>query len=220
MERAEEIQEIVRQHGIRRLVHFTPEKNLKTICERGLLCRQVLNRLKIPYIFTDDRLVSQHKWHARFVSVSITFPNDLMFLAVRQRLRFEPFVVLGISPEALWRCKCLYLPMNAARHEFQSANLESYSSPEALSNLFTGEGRPHGLPKAYTSDRQAEVLVETCLPPEFIREVFVENVPQKERVDVMLRPFNRQALLRQALFRRHPYSPLFERQLIGELIHG
>ena len=177
MEREDKIRNMVQERAIKLLVHFTPDCNLKTIVENGLLSRRVLSQRRIPFRFTDDKMLSRHPWHCDYVSVSIAFPNYKMFYKVRHSYEFRDtcFVVLGISPEVLWKCECLFFAANAASLRYVVVSRNRLRTPEEFAAMFSCNGRSPLIPQDYPTDPQAEVLVLNQIERHFITQIFVAN---------------------------------------------
>jgi len=170
--RREEIRGIVRRRGIERLVHFTPRDNLVSIGKLGLLARSELEECRVPYRYTDPlRLDGRSGW----ISLSISFPNFKMFYNKRQSiLDVGDWVVLDIDPRVLWELDCLFFSTNAASKCFHGIRDEELRSPAALENMFAGTRSPN-LRACDPSDPQAEILVRSPVPREYLRSVFVNN---------------------------------------------
>jgi hypothetical protein len=164
-----EIRLRVKQRDIKYLRHFTRLENLKGILDRGLLPRR--GNESIEMHFTDpDRFDERMDC----VSLSIMFPNDLMFY--RKRARDFPnsvWCVITISPEILWSNPCLFFPDNAAI--FKNTNRADYRTPEAFDELFNKENRPKILSDCLPTNVQAEVQSEKPIPLEMISGIYFEN---------------------------------------------
>lgn len=188
-QRRDEIRQICEARGIREVVHFTRIEALKSILKEGLLSRETLER--------------EHKENGRFfrpvdlnrfdgrpemISLSIAFPNHLMFFKYRNEVGNDKWVVLLLKAAVLWELDCAFCANNAASRAISSQELDLLWRPQSLEDMFAEEvettsgvvRRSHnGLPDWFPSDPQAEVLVDTSVPARYIAGVAFISWAQK-----------------------------------------
>mgnify|MGYP003591485674 CR=1 FL=1 len=170
----EAIRARVEARKICHLVHFTPVENVESIRDKGLLSRSVLDINDLEYIYTDEqRLDGGLNW----ISLSVSFPNYKMFYAKRELLKRKVggWAVMLIKKEALWELDCRFIPTNAASFGVRKFQDNKYSSVEAFERMFTDIKRNKGIPDYYTTDPQAEVMIQSKVPFEYIEGIEFEN---------------------------------------------
>lgn len=184
----EAIRRFVLTRGIRTLVHFTRLENVRSILERGLVPRSILETQGIPAIFND---MSRWDGHLDSVSLSIEFPNYQMFF--KYRMRGGEWALCGIRPEVLWSRCCAFYPENAASgrskqtkvHQARSATaLESMFGETAQASLGVVTREQLRLRPSHPTNPQAEVLVFETIPPEEISFLAVESVSMGAKLKV------------------------------------
>ena len=104
------IKRIVQERGISYLLHFTRLQNLDGILEHGIYPNSRLGELPDGVAINDH---GRWDYHPDSISLSICFPNHLMFFKYRNESQDE-WVVLVISPSVLWESKCAFCKHNAA----------------------------------------------------------------------------------------------------------
>lgn len=167
----------LRDRQIRHLVHFTRVENLESILRHGLLSRQDLERLQLPYRSND-----LHRWdgHLEAICLSISFPNCRMFYSLRGKLP-RGWVVLLLNPEIILPGNVLYMPGNAACARFGGADTAAYRGPAAFARMFAPAGRAM-LPDCYTTDVQAEILMQARIDAGHIQSLHVCDERTAHRV--------------------------------------
>jgi hypothetical protein len=175
------IRKVAKQRGIQYLVHFTRMENMPNICKYGLLPRSELRKRKIPHKWNDTKRLERRRYA---ISVSISFPNYLMFYKYRREERAARWAVLKISADVLWECKCAFYYTNAANKEFRGTDLDKFQTLEAFEGMFASEikdvARDPSIPDCWTTDPQAEVLVFEPIPAERVLAVCVETGEDKQ----------------------------------------
>jgi len=95
--------------------------------------------------------------------------------------------VILIDPEIITQCPCVFFHNNAAsaitgdktiqgwNKMFQDIDIES--PPESLRKYLQ-------LPSYYTTNPQAEILLNSVIPPNFIRAAYVEKWPIKKLIEL------------------------------------
>ncbi|MBT5584341.1 MAG: hypothetical protein HOJ54_10105, partial [Phycisphaerae bacterium] len=134
---AENIEAAASERGITELIHFTWTSNLDSIFRLGLLSR---NEMKDSnYRFTDG-------WggYPSHISLSIMFPNYLMFVAKKMATTPEDgFCMLRINPCVMWSGpnveQTLFCYTNMANTNAQRESIIDGCSADAFSRLFAPE---------------------------------------------------------------------------------
>lgn len=142
--------------GVTELVHFTPAANLPGILVKGIIPRSLLEKEGGDFVYTDEIRIDG-KEH---INLSITNPNIKMLFKYRKQLPYD-FVVLTIDISILDKYKHSYTTTNAASNR---------AMPCSVEELFAGN-RPEGFKDNWTTDNQAEVLLEETIAPEYILSV-------------------------------------------------
>ncbi|EMG7924014.1 TPA: DarT ssDNA thymidine ADP-ribosyltransferase family protein [Enterobacter hormaechei] len=170
IQRIQQIQQIVNERNIKCLFHFTRVENLEGIMARGIVPIAILKQYQIPVLSNDE-----FRWDGRTnaSSLSISFPNSLMFYKCRQADTQANWVVLGLYPSILWEKNCAFCNRNAATREISNQPLVNLQSPASLAGMFDelqgfDSREARGLKLSQTTDVQAEVLVFDIIEPQYI----------------------------------------------------
>lgn len=166
------IRKTVEARQIQYLTHFTRLENVGGILEKGILPVSDLGETAIR----NDLI--RLDGYPEAASLSVSFPNYLMFYRYRCLAQDANWAVVTISAEVLTENPCLFFPSNAASGRFRSLDdegLEALMGIDGFSGMFTdnppGCRQERALPVKMTTDPQAEVLVFTPVPPTMIRRV-------------------------------------------------
>lgn len=130
--------------------------NLPGILENGIIPRNRLEQEGAVFAFADEYR-HDGKEH---VNLSITNPNISMFFKFRKQMPYD-FVVLTLDTSLLSKYNHSYTATNAASNQ---------AMPCSVEELFSGN-RPEGFKDNWTTDNQAEVLVDDIISPEYILSV-------------------------------------------------
>lgn len=126
--------------------------------------------------------------HRNAVSLSIAFPNFLMFYKYRQLAPSADWAVLLVSPPLLWEKDCAFYPRNAADARMNCLSPHDLKTAAALSALFdTTEERAPWLRACDPTDPQAEVLVFDTVESRRIEAVAFETEEARNRHRQVLR---------------------------------
>ena len=165
------IQEIIQKRSIRKLIHFTRIKNLKSIIDNGLLPRSELEKRKIKVDYNDNERMD--KW-LDASSLSISKKNSFLFPKFLERTNTNEndWIEILISPNILTDKfgECIYCDTNASNHKFEEfrkdqsylkdstafENMFAYFVPRTSTN--TGNKRLNHKDNE-TTDIQAEICV-------------------------------------------------------------
>jgi hypothetical protein len=163
--RQEAIQKIVKDRGIKQLVHFTRVENLPGIFEHGLLSRVVLRKRTLKHWINDE---NRQDGRLDGISVSISFPNYRMFFKYHQGE--GGYAVIIIDPVTLWENQCCFYPTNAASAHYRQTSPSSAADLEAMFDDEETRKSLALLPRE-TTNPQAEVLVFEEIPIDRITSV-------------------------------------------------
>jgi len=183
-----QIQQICNEREITTLCHFTRIENLKSILQRGLGGRRILEESEIQFLWNDchryDRCPEAN-------CLSISFPNYQMFYKLRQEkqkiegVNDSQWIVLLLDAKVLWELECAFCQLNAADIAVTSIPLEDRKRPEALKGMFADfyhiKHQDLSIPKNYPTHPQAEVLVFNRIPVQYIKAICFGNVDAKNR---------------------------------------
>lgn len=181
-----QIQQICNERGITTLCHFTRIENLKSILQRGLVGRSILEEIEIQFLWNDphryDRCPEAN-------CLSISFPNYQMFYKLRQKkqkiegVNDSQWIVLLLDAKVLWELECAFCQLNAADNAVTNIPLEDRKRPEALKGMFADfyniSHQDLQIPdpylrhpkSAYPTHPQAEVLVFDSISVQFIKAI-------------------------------------------------
>ncbi|TCV17900.1 uncharacterized protein DUF4433 [Vibrio crassostreae] len=180
------IEKIVKERGIKSLLHFTQLDNLPSILEHGLKCKDEL----------DDtaRCNDEHRLdnHTDTISLSIQHPNDPMFYKYRMQDKKVDWCVLRMEPEILIEHEALFCRRNAACAEIRGKTEEELKSAESFEMMFEEIEAHHStreeqhLRENDPTDVQAEVLIQGNIPPEKIKGiVFTSRQAKKDHQSII-----------------------------------
>lgn len=178
----EQIQKIALSKKIPFLVHFTRVDNIDSIMQHGLLPISLARERDInPVINDSERLDGR----LNGTSLSIAFPNGLMFYRLRKENPDTDWVILALSPSILWSKDVLFCRHNAADTRVSRIASDALRLPTAFEGMYEEiEGHKsradQGLKTFDPTDVQGEVLVMEPVEPEFILAALFNSVTTKE----------------------------------------
>lgn len=193
----------LRKHNVSKLYHFTKADNLENIMRYGLLPKTVLNERSIGFKDNDTYRLDKH---ADSISLSISFPNYLMFYRYRKQPENKN-VRWAILELDAWRVlcnpsiECAYYWYNAADSRMSQIDYKLLEDDKAFHALFMdrmfdcgghANDRLHfkvkkhnykeeALPASYTTNPQAEVLVFSPLSKMCISQIYFEHPEDLDR---------------------------------------
>lgn len=174
----QKIKDIVLKRNIENLIHFTPFENLESILRHGLVPISVIERMGYKATYTDSNRLDDEK---DAVSLSISFPNYRYFYTLSQnRFPYKDWVVIELEPDILWEKDCAFCKTNAANINMRNIPYIYRKGAENLEELFADNvfkvnREKLSIPKNYTTDPQAEVLVYGIISPKYIKAVYYNN---------------------------------------------
>ena len=128
--------------------------------------------------YTDSNRLDDEK---DAVSLSISFPNYRYFYTLSQnRFPYKDWVVIELEPDILWEKDCAFCKTNAANINMRNIPYIYRKGAENLEELFADNvfkvnREKLSIPKNYTTDPQAEVLVYGIISPKYIKAVYYNN---------------------------------------------
>lgn len=182
------VDSIVKDRNIEFLLHFTSISNLSSILANGLLPRQALDELLMPYRHNDDQRLDGFKEAS---SLSISFPNSFMLSTKRGQNHDDYFCIVAIDPAVLRELPCLFYPSNAAgRGHSTNTDLEPHIGAKGLLRMFEGGESirdKYSVPRSFTTNTQAEVLVFTKIATHYFRGVALPRRLTSKDPDLLAR---------------------------------
>ena len=177
--RKQKIQSFCKKQKIERLIHFTRIENIPSILEYGLLDRITLESDDSGDIcfFNDEKRLD---FCENTVSLSISFPNYLMFFSYRIKFPQAKWAVLVLKPDVLWEEDCIFCHTNAASSISSKTSLAERRLPNAFERMFSNERanrKELNIPDSYPTDPQAEVLVRDGISIKHLLELYVDDLP-------------------------------------------
>lgn len=171
-----EIINICRERKINSLLHFTNIKNLTSILMNGIIPVMFQDEYEIRSEINDINRIDEH---LECTSFSIEFPNYRFFYNLRYKNKDRRFVIIKVNPEVIWNKYRNFCIHNAADSRILTKNKYSLSKSSEFSKMFSNIGNINreilNIPINYTTDPQAEVLVEGYIETEYIEEIIFEN---------------------------------------------
>lgn len=176
---------VAKNRNIKFLVHFSPFPNLESILKFGILSRKKMEKREIKYIPVDPLRLDNF---LNFISVSISFPNYKMFFRVRQEKKIS-WVILRLDPAVLWELNSKFFISNASARRVGNLveDLEELFGNACFNENPNFQGSAAisredlGIPDCFTTDPQAEVMVEGEIPREYIKGIITENWEMEEK---------------------------------------
>jgi hypothetical protein len=186
------IEDFVSERGIKSLLHFTQKDNLDSILSRGLITRNILSQQGNSSVFNDQIRLDR----TDAICVTIGFPNYKMFYGLRKSKPNSEWLILVISPRALWELECAFCQANAASSAVRDIPLVQRKSVDALKLMFADFGEKKritlGLPNSLPTNPQAEVLLLNGISRKYILGALVptremEALLEKLHPDVLFK---------------------------------
>lgn len=174
-----------KERGVEYFVHFTPEENIPSILQHGIIPREDLSAHRIDAVCPD---LSRSDNHLDYSSFSVSFPNYRVMYSKRHDMKF---VILCIDPRIILDfpiSDISYLPTNAANQSLPK-EIEEYIGFSSAEGIFSETAYNYkaetqcqrselNIPDEYTTDPQAEVFVHATVEPKYIREIICKDNSQ------------------------------------------
>ena len=175
----QEFQDILNNHGIDKLYHFTDRDNLESIIQNGGLyswadCKE--KGIKIPKPGGGDlsRSLDTRGDLQRYVRVSFTDQHPMMYVAMNEGRISNP-VILEIDPAILYEEGTKFSNMNATRNE---AHVGDTLADFKCIHFDAVKARRHfDLDDDERPYFQAEVLVKNFIPLKYIKNIGNFGIP-------------------------------------------
>lgn len=159
---------ILQDRNISNLVHFTKVDNLENILEFGIFSIDTLSLLDINYSESDLYRYDNKK---NKISTSISYPNYKMFYKKRMEDPTIDWAIINIDTNLLLhKLNTEFYKTNAANGIYFYDD-DTHTSNEDLENMFYDDVKRVYLPKYYTTDPQAEVLVDTSISSDYFTSI-------------------------------------------------
>jgi len=178
--------EVIAHHGITRLCHFTPSRNLPHIFRDGEIraTKDLADDVRACFKATDLKRLDGHRDK---ICCTIEYPNAYYWNQVKAKgeaLLFPDWVVILIDPTVVLRPGTLFCTGNAARGLGTTARPGSEGLLAAYEPSVTGSGgqtftRSEGKHlNASPTDLQAEVLVPGPIGLDNVQAIAVQRTEQ------------------------------------------
>lgn len=171
--------EILKQHNITKLYHFTDRDNLQSIIDNGGLyswadCEGKGIQIAKPGGNAQSRSLDSRDHLEHFVRVSFTRNHPMMYVAMNEGCISNP-VVLEIDPEVIVWQHTKYADMNATKN---GANVgEDISDFKQIHFKSVKANKHFDLDDDEQKYFQAEVLVKNHIPLEYIKNIGDFGIP-------------------------------------------
>lgn len=168
------IKKILKERGITCMMHFTDVENIPQILEKGgLVTRWQLESSMSDFKHTDKRRLDGLR---DSISLSVDFPNYLMFFKKRNENPERRWCVFAISAEKIVDKLLIVNTGNAAASTSESKKITEEGCPELFAALFDEEvgecKRGTGLKKSNVTNPQSEILCLEKIPLEDIQKCY------------------------------------------------
>lgn len=169
-ENFEEI-EYLKERGISTLIHFTRIENVENIVKYGICpLTECENKSIVPYV-TDEQRLDQLR---EFSSFSVGFPNYKMRYKKEKENNYK-FAIIVIYIDAIKNINSeniIYSYCNAA-----SGGCHNAKGLAGVKSLFYNQElrNDRKLPDYYTTDPQAEILINGIIDSKYFKYIFVGN---------------------------------------------
>ncbi len=171
------MEESIRKHNVKVLVHFTKCDNLESIYRYGLFTRKYIIDNDIYSVFSDS---NRFDGYEDAICTSISFPNYKMFYKLRNRYKNVRWAIIIIDKKVLVDKECAFCIDNAASNSEISMPIQRKKGKEAFNRLF--DEYPNqvsreilGINRNMTTNPQSEVLVFGNIGLNYIIGVVFEN---------------------------------------------
>ena len=174
-----ERKKLIEKRGIKKLIHFTDERNLKSIKKHGLLSVDNLKKNNLRYYYNDSE---RFEGITDGICVSITHKNEFLLKAFNNRKKRQ-WIQLEIDPLVIASNRCYFFDTNASNKKF----LDKYNELTdiyAFQSMFAeivNTKRNSNLKRINKNDnettcKQAEIIIKNKIPISKIRKIEILNV--------------------------------------------
>lgn len=179
-----DISELINHRNIDELVHFTNIENLYSIITNGFVPVSLQEKFGIKGRRNDR---NRYDRKLNTTSFSVGFPNYKMFYKLRKTYHNCNWVVIAIDPKILYLHKdnIYYYESNAASNDMSDKKDYELQGKHAFGSMFKEEmytcnyGEIYrdnlNIKEGYSTDPQAEILIEGHIPNKFIRSIYIKD---------------------------------------------
>ena len=218
-EHSTEIIEELGKRKIKYLIHFTLAFNVPSILKHGLLPRSFLEKKPLQNIIRSVFPFDNRFDDIDANSISVSFPNDKAFHAKRNQIN-KKWAIILIDPQILSQCPCHFFHHNAA------SGIPGRKTINGFQRMFYDQHVDElqmrlrtylKLPEHYTTNPQAEILVDSVIPAKFIKAACVENLETKKNIEAFGgEKFKEKILVSNKYFRRRDDSDFWKTVALKE----
>ena len=183
------IKNAIKERRIKYFVHFTNAANLKSILSNGIFTRNALEQNNMEFHYTDGS-----RWDGiKGTSLSVSFPNYLMFRKKREDIKADWCVML-LDAEKVLEKECLFFSHNAACYEFQENQDDRYryidfesmfAKSVWIKRTYYREFSEEAT--YYTTSPQAEVMCLENIPKDCIKACVFESEEIKNKYEMLVK---------------------------------
>ncbi len=174
-----EREKFLKSRNIKKLIHFTDERNIKSIMKNGLISVDTLKKKNMHYYNCDDKRLDGI---THGISISVTNRNDYLLNAYHTRQERE-WIEIELDPYLLCKANCYFFDTNAANNKFKNCH-DELENVGAFQSMFSDEVIIQGgrtLKRTNqnineTTCAQAEIIVKYQIPKSKIIKITKINV--------------------------------------------
>ena len=180
-------QDVIAQHHITKLYHFTDRDNLQSIIENGGLyswadCEQKGITIAKPGGSDSSRSLDSRDGLQHYVRLSFVTQHPMMYVAMNDGRISNP-VLLEIDPEVIYWKDSKYADRNATKNGARvGGTIENF---EAIHFSAIKAQKHFDLPDEEQQFYQAEVLVKNFIPLSYIKNIGNFGIPIPTKPQVM-----------------------------------
>ena len=185
LEDKEEIQlikSICNNRQIDGLIHFTNIDNLASILNLGIVPVSLHDTANICSERNDNERMDNH---LEYTSFSVGFPNYRFFYSLRENNPDKKFAIIKLKNSVLWEKYRMFCVHNAADPRITNKNPLILSKAYEFGFMFDStdviDREELNIPNNFTTDPQAEVLIEGVIEADYIEEIIFSNYTDLNR---------------------------------------
>lgn len=177
----QQFKDVMDEHKIVKLYHFTDRDNLESIIKNGGLfswmdCERKGIKIAKPGGGSLSRQLDNGRNLGDYVRVSFTTQHPMMYVAMKDGRVSNP-VILEIDPEVIyWKGTC-FSNMNAATYKVRPNIGETIDDFNQIHFQSVKVRKHFDLPEEEQPYFQAEILVKNCIPLEYIKNIGNFGIP-------------------------------------------
>ena len=172
-------EQVLKQHNITKLYHFTDRENLESIINNGGLhswndCDQKGININKPGGSSTSRQLDMRDGLQSYVRVSFTQQHPMMYVAMNDGRITNP-VILEIDPAVIYWQDTKYANMNATKNGASVGN--TFKDFENIHFQAVKARKHFDLPDDEQKYYQAEILVKNAIPLQYITNISSFGIP-------------------------------------------